>query len=201
MRRWIADTAGWIACVHACMHPHAIAASNLGQHRTTKIRKHTSNARGRVNQAQAIEEAIARGLPRVEAGAQGEHKLQRGYLPNLTYSAHYVTHPGLAGAVRQFLAREDAQVRCLRWPLRRGCVVGSCELRCVRSAAAAAPTDLRRLDCSAAWPVSWRPGMQMAYTWQALTVEGSPYKQGRTVEYLVSQAGMLLRGGCGGQQP
>ena len=39
---------------------------------------------------QAIEEAIGCGLHRVEAGAQGEHKLQRGYLPTLTYSSHYV---------------------------------------------------------------------------------------------------------------
>lgn len=59
---------------------------------------------------QAIEEAIARGLPRVEAGAQGEHKLQRGYLPNLTYSAHWVRDPQLRHAVDKFLAQEDRQV-------------------------------------------------------------------------------------------
>ncbi len=45
---------------------------------------------------QAIEFAIARGLKRVEAGAQGEHKLLRGYMPTPTYSAHYIAHPGSA---------------------------------------------------------------------------------------------------------
>ena len=44
---------------------------------------------------QALEEAIARKLPRVEAGAQGEHKLQRGYLPSLTFSSHYIRDPTL----------------------------------------------------------------------------------------------------------
>ena len=43
-----------------------------------------------VHVAQAIEAAIERGLSRVEAGAQGEHKIQRGYLPSLTYSSHYI---------------------------------------------------------------------------------------------------------------
>lgn len=59
---------------------------------------------------QAIEEAIARGLPRVEAGAQGEHKLQRGYLPNFTYSCHYITDPMMRNAVGRFLEREEQQV-------------------------------------------------------------------------------------------
>jgi hypothetical protein len=54
----------------------------------------------------AIDFAIARGLRRVEAGAQGEHKIQRGYLPNLTYSAHWIAHPGLRQAVADHLARE-----------------------------------------------------------------------------------------------
>ena len=45
---------------------------------------------------QAIDFAIARGLKRVEAGAQGEHKLLRGYLPVQTYSAHIIAHKGLA---------------------------------------------------------------------------------------------------------
>ena len=44
---------------------------------------------------QAIEFAIARKLARVEAGAQGAHKLARGYLPVETYSAHYITNPAL----------------------------------------------------------------------------------------------------------
>ncbi|HEX4295782.1 MAG TPA: GNAT family N-acetyltransferase [Rhizomicrobium sp.] len=55
---------------------------------------------------QAIEFAIARGLAKVEAGAQGEHKLLRGYLPVATYSAHYIAHPGLRRAVDDYLVRE-----------------------------------------------------------------------------------------------
>ncbi len=54
----------------------------------------------------AIDFAIEHGLPRVEAGAQGEHKLQRGYLPCPTYSAHWIAHSGLSRAVADFLARE-----------------------------------------------------------------------------------------------
>lgn len=61
---------------------------------------------------QAIEFAIARGLARVEAGAQGVHKLHRGYEPVWTYSAHHVRHPGLHEAVARFLAAErQAQER------------------------------------------------------------------------------------------
>ncbi|MDR3505773.1 MAG: peptidogalycan biosysnthesis protein, partial [Acidocella sp.] len=59
---------------------------------------------------QAIDYAIAHGLKRVEAGAQGEHKIQRGYLPQPTYSAHYIRHPGLRRAVAQFLEVERAGV-------------------------------------------------------------------------------------------
>jgi uncharacterized protein len=59
---------------------------------------------------QAIEFAIARGLKRVEAGAQGPHKLQRGYLPVPTYSAHWIPDPGFRRAVAQFLAREREMV-------------------------------------------------------------------------------------------
>src|SRR3569833_1957459 len=55
---------------------------------------------------QAIDFAIARGLRRVEAGAQGEHKLLRGYLPVETYSAHTIVHPGLSRAVENFLGAE-----------------------------------------------------------------------------------------------
>jgi len=54
----------------------------------------------------AIELAIEHGLSRVEAGAQGEHKIQRGYLPVPTYSAHWIAHPGLRRAVAQFLDHE-----------------------------------------------------------------------------------------------
>lgn len=59
---------------------------------------------------QAIEFAIARGLSRVEAGAQGEHKLLRGYLPAPTWSAHYIAHAGLRRAVGDYLKTERAAV-------------------------------------------------------------------------------------------
>ena len=55
---------------------------------------------------QAIDAAIARGIARVEAGAQGGHKLARGYAPVQTYSAHYIADPGLREAVAEFLERE-----------------------------------------------------------------------------------------------
>lgn len=55
---------------------------------------------------QAIEYAIAHGLSRVEAGAQGEHKIQRGYLPVPTYSAHHIRDRGFREAVAHFLAEE-----------------------------------------------------------------------------------------------
>ncbi len=58
----------------------------------------------------AIEFAIERGLSRVEAGAQGEHKIARGYLPSPVYSAHLIADPGLSGAVEQYLARERPAV-------------------------------------------------------------------------------------------
>ena len=57
-----------------------------------------------------IDAAIARGLARVEAGAQGEHKLARGYLPVPTWSAHYLPDPGFRRAVADFLVRERAGV-------------------------------------------------------------------------------------------
>jgi predicted N-acyltransferase len=59
---------------------------------------------------QAIDYAIAHKLQRVEAGAQGEHKLARGYLPQTTYSAHFIANPGLRRAVAEYLARERAYV-------------------------------------------------------------------------------------------
>ncbi len=59
---------------------------------------------------QAIAFAITRGLRRVEAGAQGEHKLSRGYLPSATHSAHYIADPGLRRAVASYLERERAYV-------------------------------------------------------------------------------------------
>src|SRR5690242_12116922 len=60
---------------------------------------------------QAIDFAIANGLKRVEAGAQGEHKLARGYLPHTTYSAHFIANLALRRAVADYLSRERAYVQ------------------------------------------------------------------------------------------
>ncbi|MDR6136121.1 putative N-acyltransferase [Sphingomonas sp. SORGH_AS802] len=75
---------------------------------------------------QAIEAAILRGLQRVEAGAQGEHKLARGYAPVPTWSAHYIPHPDFRRAVAAFLERErqgvaaDAEYLEALTPFKRG---------------------------------------------------------------------------------
>jgi predicted N-acyltransferase len=63
---------------------------------------------------QAIEFAIARGLSRVEAGAQGEHKIARGYLPSPVYSAHFIADPALRGPVADYLRREGPAVEAQR---------------------------------------------------------------------------------------
>ncbi|HCK5608818.1 GNAT family N-acetyltransferase [Pseudomonas aeruginosa] len=60
---------------------------------------------------QGLEFAIGAGLARFDAGAQGEHKLIRGFEPVLTRSWHYLAHPGLRDAVAQFLEQERAGVR------------------------------------------------------------------------------------------
>ena len=59
---------------------------------------------------QAIDFAIANKLATVEAGAQGEHKLARGYAPVTTYSSHYIADPGLRRAIADYLKRERAYV-------------------------------------------------------------------------------------------
>jgi hypothetical protein len=59
---------------------------------------------------QAIEFCIARGLQAFEGGAQGEHKLARGLLPQRTLSAHWLAHPRFARAVEHFLERETRGV-------------------------------------------------------------------------------------------
>ena len=76
----------------------------------------------------AIDFAIAHGLSRVEAGAQGAHKVQRGYLPVATYSAHWIAEPGFRTAVAHFLDAErpavEAEIEALMAasPFRRdGC--------------------------------------------------------------------------------
>jgi predicted N-acyltransferase len=60
---------------------------------------------------QAIEQAIRLGLNRVEAGAQGQHKIARGYLPTPVYSAHWIADPALREPVRQYLDREREAVQ------------------------------------------------------------------------------------------
>ncbi len=59
---------------------------------------------------QAIEWAIGRGLQRVEAGAQGQHKIARGYLPSPVYSAHWIADPALRTPVARYLAEERRAV-------------------------------------------------------------------------------------------
>ena len=59
---------------------------------------------------QAMDWAIAQGLARVEAGAQGEHKLARGYLPHATHSLHWIADKGFRKAVAQYLAQERRAV-------------------------------------------------------------------------------------------
>ena len=62
----------------------------------------------------AIDFAIERGLKRVEAGAQGEHKLQRGYEPSFTYSAHWVRKCGVREILVEHLERERTAIRALK---------------------------------------------------------------------------------------
>ena len=75
---------------------------------------------------QAIDFAIEHSLKVVEAGAQGGHKLARGYVPETTYSAHWIAHEGLAAAVDEYLARErsaveqDAHFLRERTPFKKG---------------------------------------------------------------------------------
>ncbi|KAL3620789.1 hypothetical protein CASFOL_035701 [Castilleja foliolosa] len=59
---------------------------------------------------QAIEAAIELNLDKVEAGAQGEHKIQRGYMPVTTYSCHYILDEGFRRVISDFLVREKAQL-------------------------------------------------------------------------------------------
>ena len=60
---------------------------------------------------QYLEYCIARGIQRFEPGAQGEHKIWRGFLPTLTYSAHWIAHPSFAAAIADFLRRETPAVK------------------------------------------------------------------------------------------
>jgi predicted N-acyltransferase len=80
---------------------------------------------------QAIDYAIAHKLPRVEAGAQGEHKIARGYMPTTTHSAHYIADPALRRAIADYLERERAYVAAVgaelaaTAPFRKDLVIGS----------------------------------------------------------------------------
>ncbi|MEK8090028.1 GNAT family N-acetyltransferase [Thermithiobacillus plumbiphilus] len=67
---------------------------------------------------QGIEYCISRGLSRFEAGAQGEHKIARGFLPEKTYSAHWLAHAGFRDAVADFLTRERTGMDMLADDLR-----------------------------------------------------------------------------------
>jgi len=59
---------------------------------------------------QPIEYAIGKGLKAVEAGAQGEHKVARGFLPELTYSAHWIRHPAFREAIGRFIDEEKLAI-------------------------------------------------------------------------------------------
>ena len=58
-----------------------------------------------------IEYAIEQGVQRFEAGAQGAHKIQRGFLPNLTYSAHWIAHPAFHRAIGEFIEEEKRSIQ------------------------------------------------------------------------------------------
>ena len=68
-----------------------------------------------------IEYCIRHGLRRFDAGAQGEHKIRRGFEPMATYSAHFLLHPGLRTAVEDFVQREGEMVANYHANLRTQC--------------------------------------------------------------------------------
>jgi hypothetical protein len=73
-----------------------------------------------------MEWGLARGMRRFEAGAQGEHKIKRGFLPNTCHSAHWAAHPGLDRAIRDFVIHEadyvdrEQEVLAESTPFKRG---------------------------------------------------------------------------------
>ncbi|MCH8239276.1 MAG: GNAT family N-acetyltransferase, partial [Proteobacteria bacterium] len=75
---------------------------------------------------QAMDFAIEHGLARVEAGAQGPHKLSRGYVPSRTHSAHWIADPGLRQAIAHYLDQErdmvesDMEFLTDRLPFKKG---------------------------------------------------------------------------------
>ncbi|MDA1075539.1 MAG: GNAT family N-acetyltransferase [Proteobacteria bacterium] len=83
---------------------------------------------------QAIDFAIERGLTRVEAGAQGQHKVARGYLPQATYSAHWISDPGFRRAVDNFLTEERQHVQAdIEWIERHSPFKNTVDLNQVRA--------------------------------------------------------------------
>ena len=80
---------------------------------------------------QGMDYAIAHGFKRFDAGAQGEHKLIRGFEPVITHSWHYLAHPGLREAVADFLTQERAGI--LRTPTKPAgrCRIGRCSSICL----------------------------------------------------------------------
>jgi len=76
--------------------------------------EHRDNLHFELCYHQAIDFALERGLKRVEAGAQGAHKLARGYRPRLVHSAHDIVHEGLRAAVADFLEQERPAVEAER---------------------------------------------------------------------------------------
>ena len=113
---------------------------------------------------QALEFAIERGLERVEAGAQGEHKLSRGYLPALTYSLHDLPDQRFSGVVERCACLLDAMperqmlVVRWRWP---GC----------------RPTNFTIVSICPPCRFLYQEREQMDYTMEMLAQEMSPYKQ------------------------
>ncbi|KAG9458827.1 hypothetical protein H6P81_003335 [Aristolochia fimbriata] len=110
---------------------------------------------------QAIEAAIELKLKRVEAGAQGEHKMQRGYMPVMTYSCHYILDAGFGKAIGEFLVRETDQMKLVMkllhdsGPFKEGIQVGG---RLVSTFRAQSPKPIKsfifsfqRSDVSIAW--------------------------------------------------
>jgi len=60
---------------------------------------------------QGLEYCIRHGLQRFDPGAQGEHKISRGFLPTPTWSAHWIAHPQFTQAINDFLQRETEGIR------------------------------------------------------------------------------------------
>lgn len=100
----------FVACDHGSGKPLAVALNLIGSQalygRYWGCLVEVPNLHFELCYYRAIDWALAHGLGRVEAGAQGGHKLARGYEPVPTWSAHYIPHPGFRAAVSDFLERE-----------------------------------------------------------------------------------------------